>query len=65
MRDDLEKYTLIILIITIFLAGEYKRLIIVLFELFIMIIFEPPALLGQKWKVENGKRGEKKRSLIG
>lgn len=54
MRDDLEKYNIIILIITIFLAREYKRLIIVLFELFIMIIFKPAAFSGREWKVETG-----------
>jgi len=62
MRDDLEKYNIIILIITIFLAREYKRLIIVLFELFITIISEPAAFLGQKM-VGRDRRGREKPHL--
>lgn len=58
MRDDPEKYTIIILIITIFFAGEYKSLIIVLFELFIMIISKPAAFLGQR-ETETERRRKK------
>lgn len=65
MRDDLEKYNIIILIITIFLASEYKRLIIVLFELFITIIFKPAAFSGQMWNGETEEEEGKKHCSIG
>lgn len=48
MRDDPEKKIIIMPIITISFAIEYKTLIIVLTKLYIMVISEPAAFLGQK-----------------